>query len=303
MQALRLGVGGTGLLFSVAGPDTRKSPPKKMGSAVTRKRFKSSPVPSTGAEGAAGGSEQGLRAWSRPAGGYGALVTLEELTPCLVLRKKQSQLRALSSETDRARNWGGRSFRGSLLYWGRCRRASQRREQGHRGPQEEGETFVATGPLGTPSASEKPAVLPEWRKACLGAEGHKSAMGPWARVFSSGSGLPRRPRSLSPAQPRSLSQHTMQDRGAAWPQLLLCTQRARPVGEAVAPGHLSSAGSGSSGGGTEGSRRELAWAPGIRTPWSRLAHSRFQGARLSPRKSGPSCVSAPRSLWDAQSPA
>ena len=66
-----------GLLFSVAGPDTRKSPPKKMGSAVTRKRFKSSPVPSTGAEGAAGGSEQGLRAWSLPAGGYGALLTLE----------------------------------------------------------------------------------------------------------------------------------------------------------------------------------------------------------------------------------
>lgn len=189
----------------------------------------------------------------------------------------------------------GRSFRGSLLYWGRCRRASQRREQGHRGPQGEGETFLAVGPLGTPSASEKPAVLPEWRKARLGAEGHESAVGPWARVFSSGSGLPR--------QPRSLSQRTVPDRGAAWPPLLLCTQRARPVGEAVAPGHLSSTRRGSSGGGTEGSRRELAWAPGIRAPWSRLARSHFQGARLSPRKPGPSCVSAPRSLWDAQGPA
>lgn len=280
----------------------RKSPPEKMGSAMTWRRFKSSPVPSAGAEGAARGSEQGLRAWSLPAGGYGALVTLEELTPCLVLRKKQSQLRALSSETDRARNWAGRSFRGSLLYLGRCKRASWRREQGHRGLQGEGETFLAVGPLGTPSASEKPAVLPEWHEARLGAEGHESAMGPWAKAFSSSSGMPRWPRSLSPAQPRSLSQGTVQDGGAAWPQLLLCTRRAWPVGEAVAPGHLSSTEHISSGGDMEGSRRELAWSPGS---WarSRLAHTHFQGARLSPRKSGPSCVSAPRNLWDAQGPA
>lgn len=279
----------------------RKSPPEKMGSAVTWRRFKSSPVPSTDAEGAARGSEQGLRAWSLPAVGYGALVTLEELTPCLVLRKKQSQLRALSSETDRARNWAGRSFRGSLLYLGRYKRASWRREQGHRGLQGEGET-LAVGPLGTLSASEKPAVLPEWREAHLGAEGHKSAVSPWARAFSSSSGMPRWPRSLSLAQPRSLSQGTMQDRAAAWPQLLLCTRRAWPVGEAAAPGHLFSAGHISSGGDTEGSRQELAWSPGS---WarSRWARTHFQGACLSPRKSGPSCVSAPRNLWDAQGPA
>lgn len=42
---------GSGLMLSVTGPDLWKSSPKKMGSAVTRKRFVSVPIPSAGAEG------------------------------------------------------------------------------------------------------------------------------------------------------------------------------------------------------------------------------------------------------------
>lgn len=88
--------------------------------------------------------------------------------------------------------------------------------------------------------------------------------------------------SLSPAQPRRLPQHTVWDGGAAWPQLLLCTLRAWPVGEAVAPDTCPLP--------AEGTRRA---ADGSWAPRSRSAHTYFQGARPSPRKAGPSYVSAP----------
>lgn len=66
-------------------------------------------------------------------------------------------------------------------------------QEAQRGLQGERETFLAVGPLGTPSASEKPAVLPRVAQRPVWEQGHESAMGPWARAFSSISGMPRWP--------------------------------------------------------------------------------------------------------------
>ena len=71
--------------------------------------------------------------------------------------------------------------------------------------------------------------------------------------------------------------------------MLFRSLRAWPVGEAVAPDTCPLP--------AEGTRRA---ADGSWAPRSRSAHTYFQGARPSPRKAGPSYVSAPRSLWDAQ---
>ena len=74
--------------------------------------------------------------------------TLEMLTPCLALRKKQSRLRALCSET--GPGMGRRGLWGLLLYLRRSRRASRRREQGHRGLQgEEGNPLCHGASRGT----------------------------------------------------------------------------------------------------------------------------------------------------------
>ena len=54
-------------MLSVAGPDLWKSPPKKMGSAVTWKRFVSTPIPSAGTEGGPQGLLGTLSASERPA--------------------------------------------------------------------------------------------------------------------------------------------------------------------------------------------------------------------------------------------
>lgn len=162
-------------------------------------------------------------------------------------------------------------------------------EEGARaqGPVGRGET-LAVGPLGTLSASERPAVLPEWRKARLGAEGHESAMGPWAR----GSGLPEGPLSLSLAQPRRLPQCIVWDGGAAWPQLLLCTWRAWPVGEAVAPDTYPPLGVAPA----EGTRRAAdgSWRrpPGDGPPGAGRPTLIFRGPALVHERLGP-CVCQP----------
>lgn len=147
----------------------------------------------------------------------------------MVLRRKKSQLRdRQGQELGEAGAlgapcsiWAGA---GGLLGGG-SRGTGACRERGNLGCGASGDTECIR------EASSPSRVA----RGLSGSKGHESAVGPWARAFSSGSGLPEGPLSLSLAQPWHLPQRTLRDGVAAWPQLLLCTWRAWPVGEAVAP--------------------------------------------------------------------
>lgn len=92
---------------------------------------------------APGGSERGLKARSLPTGAVepGVFTEPGDLGGAQALLGAEKEEVAAQRQTGPGTG-GGRSFRGSVLYLGRCRRASRRREQGHRGLQGEGKPWL-----------------------------------------------------------------------------------------------------------------------------------------------------------------